>query len=262
MTAARWALLLLVVAACDDPPKASPVASLDASAEPPPPPPPPKDGCLRGATLENVETDPTCLAKQPPSEDTVRAAMKQLTITLAPDTTDVFPGSTLLLPVVIKNTSSNEATLWLEARAKSTGARTDWSRIVGMPEPHAGAQEIPRLFFQMSTTDQWDRDIDGVPTTGQGSAPAPVPLEVRIKPGGKLTHVISWVAVRIPAPAPMFQDDAGHRFYPKTNAFPLTAGDYNVAIDVPLYGLSKEERKQTLRLKVLPHPFLDGGPGR
>lgn len=249
------------ISACDDPPKAAPPPP-DASAEPPPPPPPPKDGCLRGATLDNVETDPACLAKQPPSDDTVRAAMKQIELTVTPDSTEVYPGSTVLISVVFRNTSQSEATLWLDARARSTGSRTDWSRIVGMPEPHPGAQEIPRLFFQMTTTDQWERDIDGVPQTGQGSAPAPVPLRVRIKPGNKLTHVISWVAVRIPAPAPMFQDDAGHRFYPKTNAFPLGAGDYNVAIDIPIFALSKEERKQTLRLKVLPHPFLDGGPGR
>lgn len=258
----RWGWFVAAcLLACDDPPKAAPVVP-DASAEPPPPPPPPKDGCLRGATLDNVESDPACAVKQAPSEDTVRASMKQLTIAVTSDTTEAYPGSTVLLSVVIRNTSASEASLWLEARAKTTGSRTDWSRIVGMPEPHAGAQELPRLFFQMTTTDQWDRDVDGVPTTGQGSAPAPVPLQVRIKPGGKITHVISWVAVRIPAPMPMFQDDAGHRFYPKTNAFPLGAGDYGVAIDVPIFGLSKEERKQTLRLKVLPHLQPDGGFGR
>jgi hypothetical protein len=183
--------------------------------------------------------------------------MKQLEIDVSTESNEVFTGSTTIVTLTIKNVSPAEANLWLEARSHVTGARTDWARIVGVPATHDGVIEQPKLWFPMTTTDQWDRDVDGVPTTGTGSAPPPIALVVRVRPGAKLVKKLEWFALKIPPPAPMFQDDAGHRFYPKTLALPLTPGEYGVAIDLPLFALSKEERKQTLRLKVLAHP--DGG---
>lgn len=246
-------------AACDDPPKPPPP---DAAPPPPPPapPPPPREGCARSGMMDGIEADPTCVVK-PPSEDTVRASMKQLAITVTPDKAEVFSGGTVHLTVTIRNTSTREATVWLEASTRATGVRTDWTRVVGIPEPHPGATEVPRLFFNVTTTDSWDRDVDAVPTTGSGSSPVPTPLGIRLRAGAKLTRVVEWFALRIPAPAPMFQDDAGHRFYPKTLAYPLPAGDYGVALYLPFFSLSKEERKQVLKLKVLTPPKLDGGAG-
>jgi hypothetical protein len=251
---------LVLCVACDDPPKVAPDAGARLEEPPPPAPVVPRDGCLRSGLFDGVETDPTCAVKTPPSEDVVRAAMKQLEITVAPETTEVYAGGTILITLTIKNISPNEAQVWLESRSRSTGARTDWSRVVGVPEPHAGVNEVPKLWFSMTTTDQWDRDVDGVPTTGSGAAPMPTPLLVRLPPGKKLLRKIEWFALRIPPPAPMYQDDAGHRFYPKTLALPLPTGEYGVAIDLPFFALSKEERKQTLRLKVLAHP--DAGAPR
>lgn len=254
---------LALLAACDDPPKVAPDsgAALLLDAEPPPPPTiVQRDGCVRSGTFDGVENDPACAVKAPPSEDVVRASMKALEITVAPESTEVYTGGTNLITVTIKNASPGEAQVWLESRSRATGARTDWTRVVGVPEPHAGTNEVSKLWFPLTTTDPWDRDVDGVPTTGSGAAPTPVPLLIRLPPGKKLVRKIEWFALRIPAPAPMFQDDAGHRFYPKTLALPLPAGEYGVAIDLPFFALSKEERKQTLRLKVLAHP--DGGAPR
>jgi hypothetical protein len=258
------AATVALVVACDDPPKIAPdsgsatLGGVDAGE--PPPPVVVRDGCLRSGLLDGVESDPTCAVKAPPSEDAVRAAMKQLEITVAPEASEVYAGGTIHITVTIKNISPTEAQVWLESRSRSTGARTDWSRVVGVPEPHAGVNEVPKLWFPMTTTDQWDRDVDGVPTTGTGAAPTPAPLLVRLPPGKKLMRKIEWFALRIPPPAPMYQDDAGHRFYPKTLALPLPTGEYGVAIDLPFFALSKEERKQALRLKVLAHP--DAGAPR
>lgn len=242
----------LSILACDDPPK--PVVVVDAGEPPPPPPPPPREGCPRSGLFDGVENDAACAVKTPPSEETVRAAMKQLEIAVTPENTEIYAGGTIILTLTIKNVSPNEAPVWLESRSRSTGARTDWSRVVGVPEPHAGVNEVAKLWFPITTTDSWDRDVDGVPTVGTGSAPVPVPLLVRLKPGGKLVRKIEWFALRIPAPAPMYQDDAGHRFYPKTIASPLPPGEYGVAVDLPFFALSKEERKQTMKLKVLAPP--------
>lgn len=259
MSAGTFALLV----ACDDPPKVAPDAGnallLDAEA-PPAAPVVQRDGCLRSGLFDGVENDPTCAVKNAPSEDIVRAAMKQLEIAVAPEQPEVYAGGTILITLTIKNRSPTEANVWLESRSRATGARTDWARVVGVPEPHAGTNEVSKLWFPITTTDQWDRDVDGVPTTGTGTAPTPTPVLVRVPPGKKLIRKIEWFALRIPAPAPMFQDDAGHRFYPKTLALPLSAGEYGVAIDLPFFALSKEERKQTLRLKVLAHP--DAGAPR
>lgn len=252
----RRVALLILLLACDDPPKA---AVPDASA------PPrarveetPREGCARSGMMDGIELDATCVVK-PPAEETVRESMKQLTVTVTPEATETYSGGTVHLTVTIKNTSASEATVWLEASTRSSGVRTDWARVVGVPEPHPGAGEVPRLFFNLTTTDTWERDVDAVPTTGSGSAPVPTPLGVRLRPGAKLTRVVEWFALRIPAPPPMFQDDAGHRFYPKTVALPLTAGEYGVALYLPFFALSKEERKQSLKLKVLAPPRLDGG---
>jgi hypothetical protein len=99
--------------------------------------------------------------------------------------------------------------------------------------------------------------------TVSGSAASPPPpvttLAVHLRPGGKLTHSTSWWALRIPAPAPVVQDDAGHRYIPKTSALPLMAGEYSIVVDLPLFALSREERKVATRVRVVRATLPDGG---
>ncbi len=249
----------ILVLGCEDAPKI--VVVPDAGPPPPAPLPPPREGCARTGSLEGIESDPACAARAP-TEEAARAALKQVAISVTVEPPEVLAGGTALLKVVIKNTSPNEVTLWFESKTRSAGPRFDWARVAGVPEPHAAYPDAPRLFFAMTTTDPHDRDVDSMPTVSAGSTivpPQPTPLAVHLRAGGKLTHVVAWWALRIPAPAPVVQDDAGHRFYPKTMAYPLAPGEYGVALDLPLHALSREERKQAVRINVLPSAFPDGG---
>jgi hypothetical protein len=243
---------------CDDPPRAAPVA--DASVSLPPPSPPPREGCARGGSLDSIETDPSCVVKRS-SEEAMRLALKQMAITLDAQPPEVVAGGTSLLALTIKNTSSSEATLFFEARPRLPGPRTDWSRVVGIPEPHPVASEVPRLLFPMTTTDGYDRDVDALPTVAGTSVPSPSPtlLAVHLRPGAKLTRNMSWWALRIPAPAPIVTDDAGHRYVPKTTAQSLLPGEYTVTVELPFSGLGREERKISTRVRVMRAPLLDGG---
>ncbi len=254
--------LLAVLPGCEDAPRTPTVADASATAKPLAPPPPLGDGCARAGTFESLETDPACVVPRA-NEDTTRAALKQLTITLEAEPPEVVAGSTSLLVLTVKNTSSSEATLFLEARSRNAGPRTDWSRVVGIPEPHPTASEVPRLLFPATTTDAQGHDVDSLPTVATNVAP-PVPtlLAVRLRPGAKLVRNASWWALRIPAPPPVVKDDAGHRFYPKTTALPLTSGEYGITLEMPFAGLGREERKISTRVKVIPAPLMDGGVRR
>ncbi|MBX3260917.1 MAG: hypothetical protein KF782_14625 [Labilithrix sp.] len=257
-THVRLLTIAAALAGCDDPPRAAP--AVDASVRPSsPPPPPPRAGCARAGGFDAVENDPTCVVKSA-SEDATRAALKSLSITLTASPSEVVGGGTALLTLTIENTSPAEATLLLEARARPAGPRTDWSRVVGIPEPRPGTSEAPRLLFPTTTTDSRDRDVDAVPTVAP-SAPPPAPtlLAVHLRPGGKLTRVISWWALRIPAPSPAVTLDGGHRYVPKTTAQNLVPGEYTVTVELPFYGLGREERKVTTRIGVTRTPLPDGG---
>ena len=250
-------LMLAALIACEDPPKVA--ASLDAGAKKPEAAAPtveaPKrEGCSRVGSLEYAETDPSCILRTlHVSEEMMRATMKQVTITPTLEPEDVIAGSSGVFHITIKNTSSSEALVAFEAKTRLPGPRTDWSRVVGVPEPKT-VSDTPKLFFPISTTDSYNREVDALPTVSEGAtpvAPTPTVLGVYLRPGGKLTHTALWWALRIPAPAPMYQDDAGHRFYPKTAATPLLPAEYNIIVDLPLYALSREERKLSHRVKVI-----------
>src|SRR5262249_51170177 len=159
--------------------------------------------------IEGIEADPSCAVRHV-EEDAMRAAMKRLSVALAVEPPEVFASSSGLVRETIRNTSSVETLVLFEARTRLPGPRTDWSRVLGVPEPHAITAETPKLFFPMTTTDSHDRDVDALPTVaGSATATPPpgVPLGVHLRPGGKLMHTVSWMALRIPAPAPIFQDD-------------------------------------------------------
>jgi hypothetical protein len=252
-----WFAVVFLALGCDDPPRVVPQA--DASAVPPPAPPP-REGCTRAGTLDGIESDPSCVVKHV-NDEAMRGAMKSLSITIAAQPTEVVAGSTSLLEIMIKNTGPAETTLFFEARPRPSGARTDWSRVVGIPEPPATVAEVARPLFTMTTTDSYDRDVDAVPTIA-GSvvhAPPPTVLAVHLRPGAKLVKSISWWALRIPAPAPIVKDDAGHRYVPKTAAINLYPGEYTVTVELPFYGLGREERKVSTRLRVTRVPLPDGG---
>jgi hypothetical protein len=256
MALAGWAFGLLV--ACEE----RPAGPADTGVPPPPPPPVERrPGCSRNGPLDGIDTDAACIVKQVP-EDAMRASMKRLSITVTPEPTEVISGSSGVLAITIKNTSNIETTVYFEARQRLAGPRTDWTRVAGVPDVHPNAGENAKLLFPLTTTDNYDRDVDALPTVANSTPPASPPtiLAVHLRPGAKVHHSVMWWALRIPAPAPIVTDDAGHRYIPKTIASPLFPADYNVAIDLPLYGLTREERKLTIKMKVIRAPLFDGGP--
>lgn len=256
--------LCAVIAGCEEPTKPpSPTGKASAAVrigDSDSEAPPPREGCARAGRLGGVESDPSCVVTHA-SEEAMRAALKQLTITLEAEPSEVVGGGTALLTITIKNTSQSEATLLFEAAPRPPGPRTDWSRVAGVPELHPNASAAPKLHFSTTTTDERDREVDQLPTLAAASAPPPPPtlLAVRLRPGAMVTQVVPWWALRIPAPAPVVTNDAGHRYVPKTTALNLRPGDYTVTIDLPFFGLSREERKVTTRIKVTRTPLPDGG---
>jgi hypothetical protein len=280
------AVAAAVCVACDEQPKFTPVVdAAGSSSAPTPPPAPVREGCARVGSLELMESDPSCVLKTVRvTEDLMRASMKKVTITptLTPDSgipsatplpmEQVVSGSSGLINITFKNTSSTEVLIAFEAKPRLPGPKTDWSRVIGIPEPKPATESTkPKLFFPMVTTDQWDHDVDSLPTVSESAAaaaaaagatpilPPPTIFGVYLRPGGKLTQNVTWWALRIPAPAPVVQDDAGHRYYPKTAAFPLLPAEYNIVLDIPLATLTKEERKIALKVKVVKAPKLDAG---
>ena len=227
---------------------------------PPPPPPPPREGCARVGSLDALESDPSCVIRQV-GDDVMRTSMKTLAIGVVLEPPEVTAGASGSFALSIRNTGPSEVLVVLEARPRPIGPRLDWTRVVGIPGERVPTSDTPRLFFSLTTSDSANHDVDAMPVLS-GSTPAPGALTllgVHLRPGGKLTHTSSWWALRIPAPAPMYQDDAGHRYYPKTAAVPLLPGEYTATMEVPLYGVTREERRFGARVKVVPAPLKDGG---
>ena len=230
--------------------KANPSAS-----EPPAYVPSPLEGCTRAGTLEAVEADPACVVTR--VEDTVmRETMKHLTISLELDAPVVHGGATALLRLALTNTGSVEISVIFAAHPPGAVARPDWSRLAGVPEPKpspSGAPVIPegfRLLMPVRTLDGNGHSVDGLPSSPPVAAATPKILRVRLKPRAKLTQTVSWWALRIPVPAPITRDDAGHRYVPKTVPTPLPVGEYTIAVDLPLRGVSPPESTITTRVRV------------
>lgn len=138
------------------------------------------------------------------------------------------------------NTSKEEVALVFDVPKLSTGIKPDWTRLGGVPEPKGVMSDAYRLSFHVRTLDAREHNVDGLPQT-LVPEPMPVLVRIRLKPGDKLTHPVSWWAMRIPAPMPIYRDDAGRRIVPKTAPTLLPAGDYFVSVDVPLHGLCPAE---------------------
>jgi len=249
------AFLAMGLVACEEAPRAT---APDASVRPPPQKPPaPEEGCTRTGNVEALASDPSCFVARP-TEEATRAALKKLSITCALDATDVYAGGSTTVTVTLQNTSAENLLVVFEARPRPSGPRPDWSRVAGVPSARPELATAPKLFFTTTTTDARDREVDALPTLTAQAAP-PTAIGVWLRPGAKLTHASSWWALGLPAPAPIFQDDAGHRYVPKTSAMPLSPGEYNVVVEIPFYGLSREERKVAARVRVRRPPGPDGG---
>lgn len=248
------------MAACEDPPKPQKVIAPPAPA---PVLPPAREGCARTGSMAALDADPTCVVRRPP-EDTMRAVLKNLSMTMTSEPAEIVAGSTSRVTITITNTAPVETTVLLEAKPRSWSPRPDWSRVSGIPDAIGSGESTPRLLFPTSTVDAFEHDVDAVPLVANAidkNATSNV-LAVHLRPGGKLTHDMQWFAYRIPAPAPIIKDDAGHRYVPKTSALNLPAGEYSINVDLPLYGLGKEERKLTTRVRVVPPTLPDGGTRR
>lgn len=243
------------LAACEGTSTPAPSAKPSASA-PPPYVPPAAEGCARTGTLEAVEADPACIV--PRVDDTVmRETMKHLKISLEPDAATVLGGATALLRLALTNAGENEISVVFDAQPPGAVARPDWSRLAGVPEPKpspSGAPVLPegfRLMMPVRTLDVHDRSVDGLPSSPPAAlAASPRILRVRLRPRGKLTQTVSWWALRIPVPAPITRDDAGHRYVPKTVPLPLPPAEYTIAIDLPLHGISPPESTITTHIRV------------
>jgi hypothetical protein len=195
-----------------------------------------------------METDPSCVVARA-DEGVTRDAMKQLAIELTPDAPAIVGGATVLVRLSITNRSANDAELVFAAQPAFATARPDWTRLAGVPELRPTPAEGFHLVMPVRTLDAHDRSVDGLPTTPQVAASVRL-LRVRLRPMAKLTHTFAWWALRIPPPMPIFYDDAGHRFVPKTAPLPLSPGEYGIAVDLPLYGVSPAESTATTRIQV------------
>lgn len=176
--------------------------------------------------------------------------MKSLTVDLEPDVREIAAGATVLVRLTLTNrASSGDQEIVFTAQPSAGVPRPDWARLAGVPELRQTASEGYRLVVAVHTLDKDGRAVDGLPTK---TPPATTPrlFRVRLRPGAKLTHTFSWWARRIPAPMPVFHNDAGHRVVPKTAPVPLPVGQYAIAVDLPLYGLPPAESTFTTRIHV------------
>jgi hypothetical protein len=247
--------LAFAAVGCDPAPSAAPPAPASSSVAPLYVPPPP-EGCARTGSLDAVEADPTCVVARP-DDTTMRDAMKHLVFDLAADSPIVTAGGQVILRLTVTNSASAEVALLLDAQPPSTAPRPDWSRLAGVPEPKPAGSGIPapegyRLVMPVRTLDTHEHGVDGLPVTASpnGSTPVTRPLRVRLRPGGKLTQIFTWWALRIPAPGPITRDDAGHRFVPKTAPIPLSSGEYVINVELPLHGITTPESIVSTRVRV------------
>lgn len=252
MALTRGVIVVLALAACEE----SPRAQVDAAAPAPPPAassaaPRTGEGCARAGSLEAIESDPSCVLPRV-ADDVMRDFAKRISVSAELDPSTVVAGSTAVLRLTFTNVAPTETLLVLDAYPRGPGPRPDWSRLAGVPDVKGDAPDVPRIQIGVTTLDTRERPVDAVPVVANSAAGASSPriLGVRMRPGAKVTHTMSWWALRIPAPAPIVKDDAGHRYVPKTTAIPLYPGDYIVSIDVPLHGLAPAERALSVRAHV------------
>lgn len=243
----RHVFLLCLLVACDDEKaKGTPDASVPSASASVRVETPPEDGCVR-ASLDGAESDPACsLVKIP--DGSMRELSKKIAVTVKPDAEEVVPGSETLLRVTLQNISNTDYLLVFDAYATPPTPRPDQSRLAGVKEDKT--QEIaPRLRVEVVTLDGSNRPVDSLPTL-PSVASSPKIIGIRLKPKAKLAASARWWALRIPAPPPVFEDDAGRRYFPKTTAIPLGKGEYTAQVELPFHGVAPYERLFTTKMRV------------
>ncbi len=211
--------------------------------------PPPAEGCARAGPLEGLANDAACIIVRA-DEQATREALKRLSIHIDPEPETIPSGGTAVLRLSIANVSSSDALLPLDAHPAGDGPRPEWSRLSGVAEPRAPAAG-DHFVLPLATLDAREKPVDGFQPAPWSPSSTKL-VGIRLRPGAKLTHVVSWWALRIPAPLPPFRTDAGYRIVPKTAPVPLPKGEYVIRVELPIHGLSAAERSILARVRVEP----------
>ena len=207
-------------------------------------------GCRRTGAISAIELDESCVVPGAEPRETL-AALRQLMTTLTTDAPETLGGGQLNVRLAITNTGKQPVALVLEAEPPGAGAHYDWSLLSGLSPPRAPQNEGFKMRFVMRTLDAREQSTDQLRIVAP-AAPPPVKLyRIILAPQATLTHSFQWLALRIPAPYPPFDDDAGHRVVPKTAPRPLAAGKYTVSVDVPFYGVAVQQRTVSTPVLVL-----------
>jgi hypothetical protein len=175
--------------------------------------------------LDGIERDPACSVRCSDTAD-VRSLRTSLE---APNPSTIPGGATALLARI---TNVGEDAVFVCLRGEATDAK-GWDRVHGIALAHPSDDPCSdvHLAFAKRTLDARRVDVD------QFKPGSPLPCSrtyrVLVRAGRSLTMAIPWAAFALPAPPSPVEDDAGHRFYPKTAPRPLSPGRYKVEVTIP-----------------------------
>lgn len=197
--------------------------------------------CNREGSLDAVEKATECMVRCADAADP--HLLRVSAETLVPT---VLPGGTAAVIARIKNVGQTPATLCLRAESSEP---VGWDRIAGVGTPPADrACEHPRFPFPLRTLSWRDADVDEL-KVGTNVLCART-LRVVLLPGRTLSKSIAWIATRLPPPPRPWEDDAGHRFYPKDIPVPLSKGTYRIETDFPFVDAPPELLHATTTIDV------------
>lgn len=228
---------------CDVPagrPKADKVDAARATADAAP------TGCTRDGNIEALEHAPECMMRC-----TEVADAKTLAVSVESLGGAVFPGGTGAVTARIKNVSDVPVTLCLRAESAET---TGWDRVAGVtaPPPDPTCQRLHFPFSLRTFRTDSGRDINVDELNVGTNVTCTRTIQAVLLPGRSFTKTIAWVALRLPpAPRP-WEDDAGHRYYPKAVPTVLGKGHYRLEVDFPFNDAPPELRRASAAVEVLP----------
>lgn len=230
-------LCALCCGACDgpkDPPKAAAPDSgplfLSTDREAPP------QGCKRNGSIDALENDPSCVVDVADADE-VDAALKNISITLTPDTESTVPGGVIVMRLTLANVSSSPISMVLEA---DEGPKPHMDAL-GRWDAGGPDSGVVRWFhFDIKTLNANDRSVDlmKMPKPAQGDRRL---VRVFVPPKGKLVRTFQWFAIWFP-PLPKNDPDAAVHIEYKPNPTKLNRGKYTVRVGVPLYRAEGEQR--------------------
>lgn len=193
--------------------------------------PSPSATCQHEGNIESVERDPACLAPC----DTFDA--RRLQTSLSTLSSRVPPGGVVGLTAKITNVHRAPVVVCLHADAAD---RANWDRVHGLPAAAEHPCSSAHFVFAVRTLDARRADVDALKLTP--NVHCRQTYRVTLMPGRSLTKSLLWTAVRIPAPARPWEDDAGRRYVPKATPTPLPAGSYTIEVEVPFVDAPPELR--------------------